>query len=214
MSKYVSFSLWGSNPVYCIGAIKNAMMMSQTYPGWKMVVFYDETVPVNIVNKLNELDSNVTLNNESTEIITKLNISNDSSSSDDLIKQQSDNKSTIKKRVNLSLMRYLLHPQVYDQFCFFRYGQAWTYLADARGPFVCPESLHIRGPPSPPLVIIADYISRAFTLSCGGVAAEWNPMFSSVWRGRSSVALGCVRPCPVVTIVLGLRQYCAYKSVC
>lgn len=56
MSKYVSFSLWGANPVYCIGAIKNAMMMEQTYHGWKMVVFYDKTVPINIINKLNELN--------------------------------------------------------------------------------------------------------------------------------------------------------------
>ena len=29
--------------------------MNQTYPGWKMVVFYDNTVPVNIINKLTEL---------------------------------------------------------------------------------------------------------------------------------------------------------------
>jgi len=41
--------------------------MSQTYPGWKMVVFYDETVPVNIVNKLNELDV-ITINATSFDV--------------------------------------------------------------------------------------------------------------------------------------------------
>ena len=55
MTKYVSFSLWGGKPIYCVGAIKNAELMSKIYNGWKMVVFYDDTVPQPIITRLNEL---------------------------------------------------------------------------------------------------------------------------------------------------------------
>jgi hypothetical protein len=55
MTKYLSFSLWGSKPIYCIGAIKNAELISKMYNGWKMVVFYDSTVPQPIIKRLNEM---------------------------------------------------------------------------------------------------------------------------------------------------------------
>lgn len=54
--KYVSFSLWGDNPLYTIGAIKNAELMPRIYPDWKMIVYYDKSVPSHIVEKLKELD--------------------------------------------------------------------------------------------------------------------------------------------------------------
>jgi hypothetical protein len=54
--KYVSFSLWGSNPLYNVGAIRNAQLMKDVYPDWKMVVYYNNTVPIETVNKLNELN--------------------------------------------------------------------------------------------------------------------------------------------------------------
>lgn len=37
---YVSFSLWGDNPIYNVGIIKNAELMETIYPGWKMIVFF------------------------------------------------------------------------------------------------------------------------------------------------------------------------------
>lgn len=53
--KYVSFSLWGDKPIYNIGAIKNAELMSEIYPEWKMVVYYDNSVPNETIYRLNEL---------------------------------------------------------------------------------------------------------------------------------------------------------------
>lgn len=53
--KYVSFSLWGDKPLYTIGAIKNAKLMGTIYPDWKMIVYYDSTVPSDIINTLKEL---------------------------------------------------------------------------------------------------------------------------------------------------------------
>ncbi len=34
MNKVISFSLWGDNPKYTIGAIKNAELSKTIYPDW------------------------------------------------------------------------------------------------------------------------------------------------------------------------------------
>jgi hypothetical protein len=52
---YLSFSLWGNNPIYTIGAIKNAELWKTVYPDWQMIVYYDNTVPEDIILKLDEL---------------------------------------------------------------------------------------------------------------------------------------------------------------
>jgi hypothetical protein len=51
--KFVSFSLWGDNPLYTVGIIKNAELMNVIYPDWKMVVYYDNTSPKEVIDKLN-----------------------------------------------------------------------------------------------------------------------------------------------------------------
>lgn len=56
MEKYVSFSLWGDEDIYNIGAIRNAELMKEIYPGWKMIVFHDVTVPDSTIEELNKLD--------------------------------------------------------------------------------------------------------------------------------------------------------------
>jgi len=61
--KYLSFSLWGSEPIYNIGTIKNAELSKFIYPEWKMVVYYDNTVPletIDILNKMNVLTIDMT----------------------------------------------------------------------------------------------------------------------------------------------------------
>ncbi len=55
MANYVSFSLWGNKPIYNIGAVKNAELMNSIYPDWKMVVFYDNTVPKETIDELTKL---------------------------------------------------------------------------------------------------------------------------------------------------------------
>jgi len=49
---YVSFSLWGENPIYNVGIIRNAELMEQFYPNWKMIVFFDDSVPTNTIKEL------------------------------------------------------------------------------------------------------------------------------------------------------------------
>jgi hypothetical protein len=54
--KYLRFSLWGDKPIYNIGAIRNAELWKNIYSDWKMVVFYDSSVPKNTIDSLNSLD--------------------------------------------------------------------------------------------------------------------------------------------------------------
>jgi len=53
--KYVSFSLWGDKTIYNVGIIRNAELVKIHYPDWEMVVFYDDKVPSDTIEKLNEL---------------------------------------------------------------------------------------------------------------------------------------------------------------
>ncbi len=50
--KYLSFSLFGDNPFYTIGAVRNAELYAQIYPSWQMVVYHDQQVPANILKQL------------------------------------------------------------------------------------------------------------------------------------------------------------------
>lgn len=50
--KYLSFSLWGDKPIYNVGTIRNAELWKEIYPEWKMVVYYDNTAPIETINSL------------------------------------------------------------------------------------------------------------------------------------------------------------------
>lgn len=53
---YLSFSLWGDNPLYNVGAIKNSELLEKIYPNWKMILYYDNTVPTDTINELKKND--------------------------------------------------------------------------------------------------------------------------------------------------------------
>lgn len=50
--RVIAFSLWGANPKYTTGAIKNADLASTIYPGWMCRFYVDQTVPPEIVDEL------------------------------------------------------------------------------------------------------------------------------------------------------------------
>lgn len=58
--KVISFSLWGKNPKYTIGAVKNCLLARQVYPDWICRIYYGRSVPEYIISVLSEL-SNVEL---------------------------------------------------------------------------------------------------------------------------------------------------------
>lgn len=53
--RYLSFSLWGQDPLYTIGTVRNAELANEIYSEWQMIVFHDDSVPSEILNQLNEL---------------------------------------------------------------------------------------------------------------------------------------------------------------
>jgi hypothetical protein len=52
MKKIISYSLWGNNPKYTIGAIKNANLAGIYYPGWVCRFYCASDVPDDIIVEL------------------------------------------------------------------------------------------------------------------------------------------------------------------
>jgi len=52
----ICFSLWGDNPKYTIGAIKNAKLALEIYPGWICKFYVGHDVPAEIITKLQAYD--------------------------------------------------------------------------------------------------------------------------------------------------------------
>lgn len=50
--KIIAFSLWGNNPKYTIGAIKNAQLALEIYPDWTCRFYTGSSVPLDIIEKL------------------------------------------------------------------------------------------------------------------------------------------------------------------
>ena len=44
-SKIISFSLWGTDPKYCIGAVENLKLQQEIYPGWICRFYVDSSIP-------------------------------------------------------------------------------------------------------------------------------------------------------------------------
>ena len=50
----ISFCLWGDNKMYTVGAIKNAELAQQIYPGWECWFYVSESVPSECISKLEQ----------------------------------------------------------------------------------------------------------------------------------------------------------------
>jgi len=57
MKKLISFSLWGSNPVYNIGAIRNAELAKEIYPDWVCRFYYGKSTLEETIQKLKDFDN-------------------------------------------------------------------------------------------------------------------------------------------------------------
>jgi len=51
-NRVISYSLYASNPRYTDGALANAKLIKEIYPDWSMRVYYDSSVPRNIIEQL------------------------------------------------------------------------------------------------------------------------------------------------------------------
>jgi hypothetical protein len=55
----LSFSLYGSDPLYCHGAVRNAEIAPRIYPGWRVRFAVDHTVPSAVLDRLRALGCEV-----------------------------------------------------------------------------------------------------------------------------------------------------------
>ena len=57
MKKVISYSLWGDNPMYTVGAIKNAELAKKIYPDWTCRYYIGKSTPISVVNDLIKFDN-------------------------------------------------------------------------------------------------------------------------------------------------------------
>lgn len=50
--KIISFSLWGDNPKYTVGALRNIKLAKEIYPGWLCKLYVADDVPPDITGQL------------------------------------------------------------------------------------------------------------------------------------------------------------------
>lgn len=55
MRKVISFSVWGTNPDYLVGAVKNAEIASEVYPGWETWFYVEEGTNINLEDKASKV---------------------------------------------------------------------------------------------------------------------------------------------------------------
>jgi hypothetical protein len=60
MQKVISYSLWGLNPKYYIGAIRNVEMAKTVYPEYKLKFYVDVLVPRGILIQLEDMGAEIT----------------------------------------------------------------------------------------------------------------------------------------------------------
>jgi len=54
MKKIISYSLWGTNPLYTVNAIKNCEIAKNIFPDWTCRFYLNNSVPPNIIKHLSE----------------------------------------------------------------------------------------------------------------------------------------------------------------
>ena len=55
----ISFSLWGDDPRYTNGALRNADLMPEIYPGWRARFYADDSIPSQVRARLQKLGADV-----------------------------------------------------------------------------------------------------------------------------------------------------------
>lgn len=61
MKKIISFSLWGNSPKYTLGAIKNAKLAPEVYPGWTPRFYIHKDVVSDVTSALKDLEAEVVI---------------------------------------------------------------------------------------------------------------------------------------------------------
>jgi hypothetical protein len=57
MKKVISFSIYGDKPMFTIGILRNLELAKTVYPDWKVYVYYNNTVPKDMIEKYSQFDN-------------------------------------------------------------------------------------------------------------------------------------------------------------
>ena len=68
MNKFISFSLWGKNPKYLIGAVKNAQYIAMQMPEWKAIFYIAYDVDELIINKLKQFNAIIKIKDDTINV--------------------------------------------------------------------------------------------------------------------------------------------------
>lgn len=68
MTKFISFSVYGSDDKYLLGAVRNAELASKIYPEWQAIFYVDDSLGDEFINKLEYLGAKVILRNLSSSL--------------------------------------------------------------------------------------------------------------------------------------------------
>lgn len=70
--RVISFSLWGEQPRYLYGALRNALLAADIYPGWTLWFYVDSSVPLAFRDLLISLGAKLIMRPATDDIKTKL----------------------------------------------------------------------------------------------------------------------------------------------
>ena len=57
--KLITFSLFGDNPLYCVGAVENARLAKEIYPDWTARFYVAQDVPSMYLDAIEEYDAEI-----------------------------------------------------------------------------------------------------------------------------------------------------------
>ena len=69
MKKIISYSLWGDNPLYVNGAIRNAQRYQEFYPGWTCRFYIEENLNPDVVKQLEEAGAEIRRMGETVDVL-------------------------------------------------------------------------------------------------------------------------------------------------
>lgn len=70
--KVISFSLWGTNPRYIHGALRNVLLAPDIYPGWEIWIYLDGSVPAPLPAILKDLGATIKIKPSNSSVKERL----------------------------------------------------------------------------------------------------------------------------------------------
>jgi hypothetical protein len=64
MNKIISYSLWGNEPLYCVGALENIKGQKEFYPDWTCRFYVHYSVNTKLLHKLDKVGELIIINEE------------------------------------------------------------------------------------------------------------------------------------------------------